>query len=59
LLTCTSHLSKYGIGLKIGSNSAIGDFAHFGAGVAIGDDVIMGSYISFHRKIIVLMIPQN
>jgi hypothetical protein len=28
LLTCTSHLSKYGIGLKIGSNSAIGDFAH-------------------------------
>jgi acetyltransferase-like isoleucine patch superfamily enzyme len=52
LLTCTSHLSKYGIGLKIGSNSAIGDFAHFGAagGVDIGDDVIMGSYISFHSE---------
>lgn len=52
LVTCTSHLSKYGIGLKMGNNSAIGDFAHFGAsgGIEIGDDVIMGSYISFHSE---------
>lgn len=52
LVTCTSHLSKYGKGLKIGSNSAIGDFAHFGAagGIEIGNDVIMGSYISFHSE---------
>jgi len=51
-LTCTSHASKYGKGLKIGNNSAIGDFAHFGAsgGIEIGDDVIMGSYISFHSE---------
>jgi hypothetical protein len=59
LLTCTSHLSKYGIGLKIGSNSAIGDFAHFGAAGGVDIGVIMGSYIVFIRKIIVLMIPQN
>lgn len=51
-LTTTSHLSKYGIGLKMGSNSAIGDFAHFGAsgGIEIGNDVIMGAYISFHSE---------
>ncbi len=51
-LTATSHLSKYGIGLQMGNNSAIGDFAHFGAsgGIEIGNDVIMGSYISFHSE---------
>ena len=51
-LNSTSHLSKYGIGLKMGNNSAIGDYSHFGAagGIEIGDDVIMGSYISFHSE---------
>lgn len=52
LVSCTSHLSKYGIGLKMGNNSAIGQFAEFGAagGIEIGNDVIMGSYISFHSE---------
>lgn len=51
-LNITSHLSKYGKGLKMGHNSAIGDFAHIGAsgGIEIGNDVIMGSYISFHSE---------
>ncbi|MCF6129779.1 hypothetical protein L1S35_08840 [Flavobacterium sp. AS60] len=51
-LTSTSHMSKYGKGLKMGNNSAIGDYTHFGAagGIEIGDDVIMGSYISFHSE---------
>ncbi len=51
-LLSTSHFSKYGKGLKMGNNSAIGDYAHFGApgGIVIGDDVIMGSYISFHSE---------
>lgn len=51
-LTSTSHLSKYGIGLRMGNNSAIGEFTHFGAsgGIEIGNDVIMGSYISFHSE---------
>ena len=51
-VTCTSHLSKYGIGFIRGSNSAVGDFTHFGAsgGIEIGNDVIMGSYISFHSE---------
>lgn len=52
LITCTSHLSKYGKGIKIGSNTAIGQFSEFGAagGIEIGNDVIMGSYISFHSE---------
>ena len=51
-LNSTSHFSKYGIGLKMGNNSAIGDYTHFGAagGIEIGEDVIMGSYISFHSE---------
>jgi acetyltransferase-like isoleucine patch superfamily enzyme len=51
-LSSTSHLSKYGIGLKIGNNSAVGQFTEFGAagGIEIGDNVIMGSYVSFHSE---------
>lgn len=51
-LSSTSHFSKYGKGLKIGSHSAIGQFTEFGAagGIEIGNDVIMGSYISFHSE---------
>jgi acetyltransferase-like isoleucine patch superfamily enzyme len=51
-LSATSHLSKFGKGLKIGNNSAVGQFTQFGAagGVEIGNDVIMGSYISFHSE---------
>lgn len=51
-LLSTSHFSKYGIGLKIGNNSAFGSFTEFGAagGIEIGDNVIAGSYISFHSE---------
>ncbi|MFN4026041.1 MAG: acyltransferase [Flavobacterium sp.] len=51
-LNATSHFSKYGKGLRMGNNSAIGDYTHFGAagGIEIGNDVIMGSYISFHSE---------
>ncbi|NOZ46615.1 MAG: acyltransferase [Chlorobi bacterium] len=51
-ISTTSHLSKYGKGLVIGNNSAIGEYSYFGCsgGVIIGDDVIMGQYISFHSE---------
>ncbi len=51
-LSSTSHLSKYGKGLKMGNNSAVGQFTELGAagGIEIGDDVIMGSYVSFHSE---------
>lgn len=51
-LLSTSHLATYGKGLKMGNHSAVGDFTHFGApgGIEIGNDVIMGSYVSFHAE---------
>ncbi|WP_445709946.1 acyltransferase [Flavobacterium sp.] len=51
-LLTTSHFSKYGKGFKIGNNSACGRYTEFGAagGIEIGNDVIMGSYISFHSE---------
>ena len=51
-LSSTSHMSKYGIGIRIGNNSGFGRFTEFGAsgGIEIGNDVIMGSYISFHSE---------
>jgi len=51
-VSCTSHFSKYGKGLTMGNNSAVGQFTEFGAagGIAIGNDVIMGSYVSFHSE---------
>jgi acetyltransferase-like isoleucine patch superfamily enzyme len=51
-ISCTGHFSKYGKGFKIGSNSGVGKFAFFGAagGIKIGNDVIMGEYVSFHSQ---------
>ena len=51
-LLSTSHLATYGKGLIMGNNSAVGDFCHFGApgGITIGNDVIMGSFVSFHSE---------
>jgi len=51
-VSTTSHLSKFGIGLEIGNNSAVGEYSYFGCsgGVKIGDDVIMGQYVSFHSE---------
>lgn len=51
-ISTTSHLSKYGKGLEIGNCSAIGEYSYLGCagGVAIGEHVIMGQYISFHSE---------
>lgn len=51
-ISCTSHMSKFGIGFSIGNNSGVGKFTEFGSsgGIVIGDDVIMGSYVSFHSE---------
>lgn len=51
-ISSTSHMSKFGKGLKIGNNSGVGRFTEFGAsgGIEIGNDVIMGSYVSFHSE---------
>jgi acetyltransferase-like isoleucine patch superfamily enzyme len=41
-----------GQGFSIGARSGLGDFCHVGAagGVTIGEDVIAGSYVSFHSQ---------
>ncbi|HET8573283.1 MAG TPA: hypothetical protein VFL76_05365 [Edaphocola sp.] len=52
IISVTSHLSKYGIGLKIGNHSSIGEYSYIGSsgGIEIGNDVIMGQFISFHSE---------
>lgn len=51
-ISCTSHMSKFGKGIRIGNNTSCGQFTEFGSagGIVIGNDVIMGSYISFHSE---------
>jgi acetyltransferase-like isoleucine patch superfamily enzyme len=51
-VTTTSHLSRYGKGLRIGRDSGIGEYAHLGCsgGVEIGDDVIVGPYFTVHSQ---------
>ena len=43
-------ITKLGVGVRIGSNSSVGSFSFIGGagGVLIGDDVIMGQFVSFH-----------
>lgn len=52
IISTTSHLSKLGVGLKMGNNSSVGSFSYYGSsgGIEIGNDVIMGEYISFHSE---------
>lgn len=52
IVSCTSHLSLYGEGFSIGDDSGIGDYGCVGAagGVTIGDNVIMGQFVSFHSQ---------
>lgn len=52
IISSTSHFSNFGKGITIGNNSAVGEFSYFGAagGIEIGDNVIMGQYISFHSE---------
>ncbi len=51
-ISCTSHFSKLGKGIKIGDDSAIGGYSFIGAsgGVEIGSNVIMGQYVTFHAQ---------
>lgn len=52
ILSTTSHFSRFGIGLEMGNNSAVGEYSYFGSagGIHIGENVIMGQYISFHSE---------
>lgn len=52
ILQASGVISNLGIGLKIGHNSGIGAYSYIGAagGVSIGQNVIMGQYVSFHSE---------
>lgn len=52
IISTTSHLSKLGVGLSIGSDCGVSEYCYFGSsgGITIGNDVIMGQYVSFHSE---------
>ena len=52
VLKVSGSLMKLGLGIHIGKNVGIGEFAHIGGagGVSIGDDTIIGSYFSVHPE---------
>jgi acetyltransferase-like isoleucine patch superfamily enzyme len=52
IISCTSHMSMLGQGLRIGDDCGISEYCYFGAagGVTLGNDVIMGQYVSFHAQ---------
>lgn len=52
MIRTTAHLSVLGKGFKIGKDSGTGEYCYFGCagGVIIGDDVIMGMYVTFHSQ---------
>jgi acetyltransferase-like isoleucine patch superfamily enzyme len=52
ILQCTGVISRKGIGIKIGNNSAIGANSYLGGqgGIEIGDDVIMGPNVNIFSE---------
>ncbi|WP_281180244.1 acyltransferase [Thiohalomonas denitrificans] len=52
IIEATGVISNLGVGCRIGVNSGIGAFSFIGAagGVDIGNNVIMGQYVSFHSE---------
>jgi acetyltransferase-like isoleucine patch superfamily enzyme len=52
VITTTSHLSRLGVGVRIGKNSGVGDFYQLGAsgGLTIGENVIIGPGFYVHSQ---------
>lgn len=51
-MVASGTLENIGKGIRIGNNVGIGEFAHIGGsgGVVIGDDCIIGAYLSIHPE---------
>lgn len=51
-IECTGSLKQMGIGFRAGNNVGIGSFSYVGSagGVRIGDDTILGNYVSIHSE---------
>ncbi|AZE77572.1 acyltransferase [Pseudomonas synxantha] len=52
MIECTGSLTKLGEGLTIGNDVGIGSGSFLGCagGITIGDDTIIGNYVSFHSE---------
>jgi acetyltransferase-like isoleucine patch superfamily enzyme len=52
VVSTTGHLSRVGRGLRMGRDASCGEWCYFGAsgGIVVGDDVIMGQYVTFHAQ---------
>lgn len=51
-IECTGSFSNLGLGFKCGNNCGLGTNCFYGAagGIEIGDDVIIGNYVSMHSE---------
>lgn len=51
-IECTGTLTNLGVGFRAGSNVGLGADCFYGAagGIEIGDDTIIGNYVSFHSE---------
>jgi len=51
-IECSGSLQQLGKGIKVGNNVGLGADNFFGcaAGIEIGDDTIIGNYVSFHAE---------
>lgn len=52
VIQCTSLLNKLGKGLIVGHNTGLGTHSFYGCagGVTLGDNVMVGNYVSFHSE---------
>lgn len=52
IIECTGSLTKLGVGLSIGNDVGIGSGSFLGCagGITIGNDTIIGNYVSFHSE---------
>ena len=52
VIECTGSLQHLGKGFKVGNNVGLGTKGHYGCagGIEIGDDTIIGNYVSFHSE---------
>lgn len=51
-IECTGNLQHLGLGLKVGNNTGLGIACFYGCagGISIGNDVMVGDFVSFHAE---------
>ncbi len=61
MIEATGLLSKLGKGVRIGANSNLGDYNYVGGagGVTIGENVLIGQFVSFHPQNHVFADPER